>query len=310
MNKYKIEGGIDFFDELYKSLDVDEEEKKTEDDKNKCLITNQLLVDKYVTLKCGHKFNYIPLYHDIVNHKKKFNLMEGSNGKLKTDEIRCPYCRKKQNELLIYYEELGLEKIDGVNFYDPNLKQQNTNYHYSTHKCEFKWPNSFYDPNKPESDTNCKYLNYQSCGHYSGTKISIYNNENPSQPITYGDDKYYCYTHKKEMIKQYKLQQKEKEKLEKKKAKELEKQTKILEKQNAKMKEKEEKQKAKEAAKALKKNPITENVVLGPSMVQSGCIQILKTGLNKGKPCGCNIFSENMCKRHHTLNHKELIINN
>ena len=85
---------------------------------------------------------------------------------------------------------------------------------------------------------------------------------------------------------------------------------KLLEKQNAKAKEKEEKQKAKEIAKALKKNIITENVVLGPSIVQTGCVQILKTGINKGNPCGCKIISENMCKRHYLLNHKELIINN
>jgi hypothetical protein len=311
MNKYNIEGGLDFFTELYKSLDVEESEEKTEEDKNKCLITNQVLTDKYVTMSCGHKFNYIPLYHDLVNHKNKFNQMEGSQSKLNTNEIRCPYCRKKQEGTLIYYEELGLQKVNGVNFYDPNLKQSSHSI-YTSHKCEFKWPNQNYNPTKPESQLNSKYLNYQSCGHYHGTQISIYNNENPSQPITYGDTHYYCYTHKKEMIKQYKLQQKEKEKEEKKQAKILEKEMKLLEKQNAKQKAKEEKQIAKETAKALKKNPMSENVVLGPSIIenQNGCVQILKTGPNKGKPCGCNIALENMCKRHYTLNHKELIIHN
>ena len=67
--KYIIEGGIDFFSELYKSLDV--EEDVLEDDNNKCLISNQVLTDKHVQLNCGHKFNYIELYHDFVNHKKK-----------------------------------------------------------------------------------------------------------------------------------------------------------------------------------------------------------------------------------------------
>ena len=55
--KYIIEGGIDFFSELYKSLDV--EEDVLEDDNNKCLISNQVLTDKHVQLNCGHKFNYI-----------------------------------------------------------------------------------------------------------------------------------------------------------------------------------------------------------------------------------------------------------
>ena len=68
MNKYIVEGGVDFFAELYKSLDVEE---VYDNDNNKCLITNQQLLDKHVTLSCGHKFNYIPLYNDILNHKKK-----------------------------------------------------------------------------------------------------------------------------------------------------------------------------------------------------------------------------------------------
>jgi len=299
MKKYNIEGGIDFFAELYKSLDVDECQEKTEDDKNKCLISNQPLIDKHVTLNCGHKFNYIPLYHDLANHKKKFNLMEGHSGKLNTNEIRCPYCRKKQAGTLIYYEDLGLEKINGVNFYDPHCKQ-NIN-HYSHHKCEYLYPNENYNPNEEESVTNTKYLNEMKC-HMIGSQISVYNSLNPSQPINYGDTKHYCYMHKKIMIKLYKIEENAKKREAKKKEKELEKQMKILEKQNAKAKEKEEKQKAKDAAKALKNNLMSENVVLGPSTIQTGCVQILKTGPNKGKQCGCKIFSENMCKRHMTKN--------
>ena len=83
MTKYNIEGGIDFFSELYKSLDIEENNQKIEEDNNLCLITNQPLVDKHVKLECGHKFNYIPLFNDIKNHKQKFNNLEGCNSKLK-----------------------------------------------------------------------------------------------------------------------------------------------------------------------------------------------------------------------------------
>ena len=64
--------------------------------------------------------------------------------------------------------------------------------------------------------------------------------------------------------------------------------------------------------KIAKKELKSENIVLGVLNIenQTGCVQILKTGTNKGKPCGCKIVSENMCKRHYLLNHKELIINN
>ena len=307
MVKYNIEGGLDFYAELYKSFDIEE----GEEDENKCLITNQSLTDKYVKMECGHKFNYIPLFNDLVNHKTKFNFMEGTFSKLTTNEIRCPYCRTKQNYLLPYYEEFGLAKVNGVNFYDPNLKPTYPNGTYILHKCEYQYPNPIYDINTPETSTNSKYLK-KTC-HYHGTKINIYNKLKPSEPITYDDTKYYCYTHKKEMIKNYKLQQKEKkmlekenEKNEKKKLKMLEKENKLLEKQKLKAKEKEEKNKAK-LLKKKSTSTTTENVVLGPLNLESqtGCIQILKSGINKGNPCGYKIISENMCKRHFVLHNKD-----
>jgi hypothetical protein len=209
--------------------------------------------------------------------------------------------------VLPYYEECGLKKVNAVNYYDP----------YSTtnayHKCEYLYPNQKYDPNKPDSIINSPYLNNTKC-HMTGFKIAIHNSENPSQPINYGDSKHYCYYHQEIMIKKYKNEEKEKIKLAKKQAKELEKQIKKLEKDNTKAMEKEEKlmKKFQEKMKKLEKqnaksNPnvinnklMTENVVLGPSNIetQPGCVQILKTGPNKGTPCGCKIFSDNMCKRH------------
>lgn len=295
MVKYNIEEGIDFYNELYKSLDTN----NNHEDTNICLITNQILTDKYVTLECGHKFNYIPLYNDLKNHKKKFNFMEGCSGKLRTNEIRCPYCRSKQTNVLPYYEELGVEKINGVNFYDENIKE--TYGGGVSYKCQYTGPECV------------------SCSTYWGTgKIVIYNNKDLSKPVTYGDDKYYCYTHKRKMIKEYKLKEKEKEK-------ELNNQLKAqkkAEKEKAKEEAKLVKQKMKEQAKITKQNSklnnninlSTENVILESSIVinqeinqevtQVGCIQILKTGLKKGQSCGCKIYAENICKRHHLLINK------
>ena len=72
----------------------------------------------------------------------------------------------------------------------------------------------------------------------------------------------------------------------------------MLEKQLAKeekAKAKEEKEKAKE----LKKK--NKNVIIDAETV--GCIEILKSGLNKGKPCGCNIIIDNLCNRHFKIKH-------
>lgn len=218
---------------------------------------------------------------------------------------------QKQQQLLPYYEELGLAKVNGVNYYNPTLKKSEMNHSNNLNTCEYQIPNPYYDTNVPESDTNSKY---KLCPCY-GTQIKIHNKYNWEQPITYGDTKYYCYTHKKEMIKKYKLQQKEKEKEEKKKAKAKEKE----EKQNAKAVEKEKQQQLKDLKKNLlsqikvaKKDLKSENVVLGPSNVenQTGCVHILKAGKNKGKPCGCKIIAGNMCKAHYLMNEKDLIINN
>ena len=231
MSKYKIEGGIDFFSELYKSLDA----LDIEETDNMCLISNEPLTDKYITMGCGHMFNYIPLYMDIKNHKQKFNSMEGTATCLYHDEIRCPYCRKKQKGLLPYYEELGLAKIRGVNYIDHSSSSQ----HYK--KCEFLTPNLHFDPSgmnivetTDSNSGNCKFLK---CFHL-GTQIHYYST---GPTLNYGDDKYYCGFHKKQVVKKYKKDILDKSKEEAKQAKLKEKE----EAKQAKLKEKEETKQAK-----------------------------------------------------------------
>jgi hypothetical protein len=317
MKKYNIEGSIDFFSELYKSLEDEETNFKTEKDNNLCLITNELLVDKFITMDCGHKFNYIPLFNDLVNHKKKFNNMEGSTTQLKHDEIRCPYCRNKWKGVLPFYEELGLPKIHGVNYIDTNYIP-NSNCNHSIKLCEFIKPNIYFNPNstniiefyKPNLNIeDCKFIK---CG-FMGTQISYYN----SYAENYGDEKHYCGEHKRLAIKKHKQ-----DLIDKKKEIKL----------NQKLKAKEDKEKAKEdkekAKEELKKDvqlakmnkkqkPIkvdtelygdnneendneNDNVVIGVSNINL-CKEILKTGANKGNPCGVKCYENNLCKRHFNL---------
>jgi hypothetical protein len=288
---YNIEGNIDFYSELYKSLDKDDNNL---DDENLCLITNEPLVNLYVTLQCNHKFNYIALYNDIKNHKQKFNALEGHKSQLKSDEIRCPYCRNKQTGLLTYYEELGLPQTHGVNYIDINKKNRpviTTNYS----SCKYLTLNPNYDPSgnnpiefSPNNMGNCKFLKCFHNGYYQITKYI----ENYS-----GEDINVCYTHKKMLVKENNIMIKNKQKEE---AKKLKAEIKLKEK-NDKFKEKEElKIKAKEDKKITKK-PV-ENVILGPINIvtsnDSICLEILKSGPNKGKQCGCKIYNAGYCKRH------------
>ena len=322
MSKYKIEGGIDFFSELYKSLDDEDIENDKYDDL--CLITNLPLGDKYIKMDCGHTFNYLPLYLDIKNHKQKFNGMEGSSSRLNRNEIRCPYCRKRHNDVLPYYEELGLPKIEGVNYVDPNYKAcVNTSSCYKS--CQFLTPNPNFNPDGPNvveiSSGNAGNCKFYLCFHM-GSKINFQYGVESGE--NYGDDKYYCWHHKKQMIKKYKTEIANKAKEEAKQAKLLAKEQLKKQKEEEKQKAKEEKQKTKEEkqkANGEKKNKkqeqFIENVILGPSFITdlsgneiiSGCIEILKTGNNKGQYCKCKVFKDNICKRHYNLkNINEIIV--
>jgi hypothetical protein len=301
MSKYLIEGEIDFYKELYNSLDVNEDEKQINyKDNQLCLITNKPLIENFYEMVCGHKFNYLPLFFDIKNHKEKYNIMEGSSGKLNKSEIRCPYCKNKQDILLPYYEELGLEKIDGVNWLDPS--KQKTGVFVSHKTCEFLTPNDYFDPsgNDPKETiyNNCGNCKFLKCYHV-GTNI-CYNTGSLVQE-NFGDVKYYCWNHKKIMIKKYKEEKKKANK-------------------EAKQKEKEETKISKKSKiDCLKYNIINDNsssnIVLGPISISditieiNGCSEIIKSGPNKGNSCGCAIFyttcNDNMCKRHYNLKTKK-----
>ena len=285
--KYKIEGNIDFFSELYKSLD--EYDKDDEDNTNICLISNQTLTDRFVKLNCGHSFNYLPLLNDIKNHKEKFNNLEGSHTKLKQDEIRCPYCRNRQTDLLPYYEDLYPTKIHGVNCIIPFINYPN----YSN----YKQPNSFYG--------NCCYMVLNN--NYYCPANNVYNFE---------DGKTYCYSHSKVMtikiLKDAEFKKKEAIKLAKLKEKEDAKIAKLKEKEDAKianLKEKEEKKKNKNKNTVIvinlldEQNEIIQNEIISEviDLTQTdlgGCIEILKSGSNKGNKCCKSIYNNNLCKRH------------
>ena len=118
MSNYTIEGNFDFYKELYESLD-DSDNNMDEQLAQVCLISNTPLTKHFVELECKHAFNYVPLFKDLVNHKTKFSSLD--THRLKVNEIRCPYCRNKQGNVLPYIEELGLPKEHGVNWINMEL---------------------------------------------------------------------------------------------------------------------------------------------------------------------------------------------
>jgi len=66
---------------------------------NICLISKEPLHPNHITLSCNHKFNYIPIYKEVLYQKTKFNNLYEVT-KLNYDQIKCPYCRTITNKLL------------------------------------------------------------------------------------------------------------------------------------------------------------------------------------------------------------------
>jgi len=108
------------FNELLQdeSMDVSSNEK--------CLISNEDLEYNYIKLDCGHKYNYLDLYNEIVYQKTKKIL---DNNRLKINEMKCPYCRNITNKLLPFYKYYNVNYIRGVN--GP------TNFTMNLNKCEY-----------------------------------------------------------------------------------------------------------------------------------------------------------------------------
>lgn len=83
-----------------------------------CLLTKDALYDIHVTLNCGHKFNYIPLYKEVVIQKTSAGMT--TNGyynscTLRLNEMKCPYCRRVQDKLLPFLNYDDVKRLRGVN---------------------------------------------------------------------------------------------------------------------------------------------------------------------------------------------------
>jgi len=297
MKNYIIEENINFFKELNNSLNEIQSEKKTDEDDNKCLITGEILTDKYVTLLCGHKFNYKSIYNDVYNHKKKSNSLETA---LAHGEIRCPYCRQKQQTLLPFYYDLSFNKIEGV-----NCAYSKSNQYTTKVLCAFITTNDNYNINQSEVNNstlgNVEFINCYEIGNHKLNNVC------------------YCWNH----VKTKKMELKtiaNKEKIYNiKKKKEIKQQEKEIKQQEKEIKqqEKEIKNKIKNELKnIINSSKITksknndeiidltgDNFVISNNIIENSCVTILKTGNRKGQMCGVKISNDCLCLRHYNLLH-------
>tara|TARA_B100000900_G_scaffold414483_1_gene441248 strand:- start:3954 stop:4571 length:618 start_codon:yes stop_codon:yes gene_type:complete len=124
---------MDLFNQIINSKDNDLENNDRE---SYCLISNSKLEKNYITLECGHSFNYIPLYHEVVYQKTKRLL---DNHRLHKNQIKCPYCRSITNSLLPFYKYYTQKQIIGVNApYSLTMKTKNNKCEYFNKKTNTK----------------------------------------------------------------------------------------------------------------------------------------------------------------------------
>jgi hypothetical protein len=313
MLKYNVEGNINFYESLYKSLDDD-----SDDEDNLCQITGIPLDAKAITLECKHKFNYDALYTEIckqrfifktydyikLSHKERQFLVKSN----KDYYIKCPYCRNIQFTILPYYEELGLDKKYGINSLDPSLPEKivytyrykpkphtvwTDNNKFSCYGVLFKQGKCCYKLNEPLSNNNLYECKQLYCAVIPNTELS------------------YCNSHYRAGLVKHKQSVKQKLKDEKEKLKKDK--QKLLDEKNA--------ERVANGLKPLKylpkkntvqsliqisqyvsddeNNNVENNNVENNMTETTGCKSVLKSGQNKGKQCGClKIFKDGMCKRH------------
>jgi len=169
LNTQHAQNSIDFFSELSKIIQNTSSESLTEantntntsessessnviicpstspsSEDNICLISKDKLHPNHITLKCNHKFNYIPIYKEVLYQKTKSNPIYEVT-KLQSYQIKCPYCRTITNKLLpfIQYPTVKLAK---------NIHSTGSDC-LPTTKCSHIIKKR--DTNKVNSDTKC-----------------------------------------------------------------------------------------------------------------------------------------------------------
>lgn len=127
MDNFIIKNTTDFNKYLMQLISEENEGENENETKtclnDLCLITNEKLKEKYYTMSCGHKFNYIPLIKEFIN--QKFNTSHYEVTSLSKFDLKCPYCRNIQRGTIPYYSSLYSDKIIGINWPPSKLSLNN-----------------------------------------------------------------------------------------------------------------------------------------------------------------------------------------
>ena len=191
---YIISDGLNFYEELNSLINTENNTENNNEHNNEnnnnieeetddvCLITNEKLEKHHVKLKCGHRFNYIALLNDVKNQKQRWfnkHYLQGSGYdiKLGIGQIKCPFCRNIQNNLLPYIPELYDTKLNGVN--------------YPLRYCMFKYKCNYVSKSGKNKGKECgKNCNSEMCNKHK--KIVEKQKEKQKEKQDNKDEKQLC----------------------------------------------------------------------------------------------------------------------
>ena len=111
MQQYEVEDDLDLnFFEALQNMQTQPQEHE-----NACLITSVPLNLFHVSLECGHKFNYEPLYQEVLRQKGRLGF-HNYHEKIGMHQVKCPYCRTLTHRLLPYVgQHPVIKRLAGVN---------------------------------------------------------------------------------------------------------------------------------------------------------------------------------------------------
>jgi hypothetical protein len=267
MIQYSIEGDIDFFKELQT---IQTEKLEIEDD-NKCMLSDEVLRPDAVTLVCGHKFNYKPLFAEVLMQKCSI-LPKNMSSTMTASYV---HLTNNNNHNHIHNNSNNENTVVTLN-YNSSMNMETMKLNYNEIKCPYcRTITSKLLPYYPYPDIKqIRYVNFPlnlcmqgvKCNYFESKSI---NKECDNAP-TY-DEKYgiLCKTHMKCAMKPIHVKPAAGGGVAVKRS--------VAKKLN-------------KVAVAGNENE-NENVIVYKTSVTTGCSYILIAGNRKGSACGCVAYT-------------------
>jgi len=135
---YEIEGGIDFFQELKQMSSIPDNSLSLtiDDNTDRCLITYEKLRKDHVTLKCGHRFNYVPLFKEVLFQKCSLLPKNLSTKIITTYTKHANTSAPAPNTPTTPLPTINTNNVTSV-LYNSSYNLETTKLHYNEVKCPY-----------------------------------------------------------------------------------------------------------------------------------------------------------------------------